>query len=276
MKKKIIFISAVLIFSGGAYWLNTSKESSHSEHPTGESEADEYYTCPMHPHINQDHPGECPICHMKLVKATRTKKNMNEHNHAEGGGDRSVVSASNYQLKLVGLQKVSPEKMTLHLKIPIAGRFVSSDRVAFQVYESDLRFIQEGLAFSGSTILGKIKGRIQSIDSYIDPTSRTIRVVGLAQEAPKNIYSEMTFSGNIEIELKNRLAIPESSVLFTGSGALVYVVDSENNLTPQNITLGAKTQGYYEVIEGLTEKDAISSGPNFLVDSEAKIRGAND
>lgn len=276
MKKGIVFASAVLITVGVAYWLNTSKESSHSNHSQSESETDEYYTCPMHPHINQDHPGECPICHMKLVKATRTKKNTDDHNHSSSDGDRSVVSASNYQLKLVGLQKVSPEKMTLHLKIPIAGRFISSDKVAFQVYESDLRFIQEGLGFTGSTILGKIKGRILSIDSYIDPTSRTIRVVGYAHEAPKNIYSEMTFSGNVEVELKDRLAIPESSVLFTGRGALVYVVDSENNLTPQNITLGAKTQGYYEVIEGLSAEDSISSGPNFLVDSEAKIRGAND
>lgn len=26
-----------------------------------------YYTCPMHPHIHEDEPGECPICHMSLV-----------------------------------------------------------------------------------------------------------------------------------------------------------------------------------------------------------------
>lgn len=27
------------------------------------------YTCPMHPHIRSDHPGDCPICGMKLVPA---------------------------------------------------------------------------------------------------------------------------------------------------------------------------------------------------------------
>jgi hypothetical protein len=25
------------------------------------------YTCPMHPEIVKDEPGNCPICHMKLV-----------------------------------------------------------------------------------------------------------------------------------------------------------------------------------------------------------------
>ena len=26
------------------------------------------YTCPMHPQVHQDHPGNCPICGMKLIK----------------------------------------------------------------------------------------------------------------------------------------------------------------------------------------------------------------
>ena len=26
------------------------------------------YTCPMHPEVVQDHPGQCPKCHMELVR----------------------------------------------------------------------------------------------------------------------------------------------------------------------------------------------------------------
>src|SRR5579872_7466011 len=29
------------------------------------------YTCPMHPQVAQDHPGECPICGMTLVPRVR-------------------------------------------------------------------------------------------------------------------------------------------------------------------------------------------------------------
>jgi Cu(I)/Ag(I) efflux system membrane fusion protein len=39
---------------------NTEKETT--------SEGTEKYQCPMHPAIVQDHPGDCPICGMKLVK----------------------------------------------------------------------------------------------------------------------------------------------------------------------------------------------------------------
>ncbi len=34
------------------------------------TQAASYFTCPMHPKIHQDHPGECPICGMKLIKKT--------------------------------------------------------------------------------------------------------------------------------------------------------------------------------------------------------------
>lgn len=44
----------------------TTKKGPHSEH---ESEAiKEIYTCPMHPEIIRDKPGNCPLCGMQLVK----------------------------------------------------------------------------------------------------------------------------------------------------------------------------------------------------------------
>jgi Cu(I)/Ag(I) efflux system membrane fusion protein len=33
---------------------------------TGQAAVD--YTCPMHAQVHQDHPGNCPICGMTLVK----------------------------------------------------------------------------------------------------------------------------------------------------------------------------------------------------------------
>ncbi|HTN52912.1 MAG TPA: efflux RND transporter periplasmic adaptor subunit, partial [Anaeromyxobacter sp.] len=36
--------------------------------PAAEAAAKEQYQCPMHPSVVQDHPGDCPICGMKLVK----------------------------------------------------------------------------------------------------------------------------------------------------------------------------------------------------------------
>ena len=42
------------------------------------------YTCPMHPEIVQDKPGNCPKCGMNLipVKERMEKPNSHHHSHA--------------------------------------------------------------------------------------------------------------------------------------------------------------------------------------------------
>lgn len=47
---------------------NRNAPAPHEHH-----EVAEQYQCPMHPAVVQDHPGLCPICNMKLVKATPAK-----------------------------------------------------------------------------------------------------------------------------------------------------------------------------------------------------------
>jgi P-type Cu+ transporter len=37
------------------------------------------YTCPMHPEIEQDHPGDCPICGMALERKTLGAEDGAEH-----------------------------------------------------------------------------------------------------------------------------------------------------------------------------------------------------
>ncbi|TWU04577.1 efflux RND transporter periplasmic adaptor subunit [Stieleria varia] len=50
------------------------------------------YTCPMHPQIRQNQPGNCPICAMKLVQVTDSTKTPTAKNdaHASHGDDRYI------------------------------------------------------------------------------------------------------------------------------------------------------------------------------------------
>lgn len=232
-----------------------------------------YWTCPMHPQINQNHPGECPICHMKLVKVSDKKKSQTTN---EKGEQRNEVHASQHQLELIGIGRQEVEKMSLHGVIPVSGRILNSSSVAFQIYESDLKYVRPGLTFQGedSFSQNEVSGVVSSVDSIVDPTSRTVRVIGSIRKAPARLLAESSFSGTLSVELKDRVAIPESSVLHTGSNDLVYIFSESNKLTPKPVQLGMKAEGFYEVLEGLQPGDVISSGPNFLIDSEAKIRGA--
>lgn len=272
MRKKLIWIiSAALILGIWAVKNLTKKSDTKSKTAVTDVESNSYWTCPMHPQIHQDHPGECPICHMKLVQVKAQESQVTE-------SARSDVQPTSNQLALIGVQKQQVEKMDLNVSIPVAGRLMSGSSVAFQVYESDLALVRSGLPFKGRSSFaeGEISGTITSVDSIVDPTSRTVRVVGRIDSGPRGLVSETTFSGTINILLKNRIAIPESSVLHTGKSELVYIFMEGNKLSPREIQLGAKSEGFYEVVSGLEPGEYISSGPNFLIDSEAKIRGSSE
>lgn len=273
MKRNWKFLIVIFVIIG--FWALKKfldKNTSEKTVPVTELKSAIYWTCPMHPQIHMDHAGECPICHMKLIQVKAQEVQATE-------SSRSQVQASPDQLNLIGIQKLQVERMDLNLSIPVSGRLLSSSSVAFQVYESDLHFVRAGHTFSGQSSFvpdGKISGVITSVDSIVDPTSRTVRVIGQIQRGPKGLISETTFSGIISVIRKDSVAIPKSAVLHTGTGDLVYVFIDGNKLSARKVLLGAKAEGFYEVVSGLKPGEYISSGPNFLIDSEAKIRGTSE
>ncbi len=66
--------------------------------PTGEHEHDydheqeekQKYTCPMHPEVITDHPGNCPKCGMKLVPLKEKKRGTSNSDKSRAGVQRST------------------------------------------------------------------------------------------------------------------------------------------------------------------------------------------
>ena len=62
----VLLVGAAL--GGGAAWFLRRPPAAGHDH-AAEAAAPVRYTCPMHPTIVSDHPGDCPICGMALVRA---------------------------------------------------------------------------------------------------------------------------------------------------------------------------------------------------------------
>lgn len=98
MNKKIMFVALAVVVSIAAgiwYARHSAMQAPAEEAPHKhqlEKRTDEtgkvYYTCPMHPQVKQDGPGNCPICGMKLVKR---QENGGPENGGQGSGERKIL-----------------------------------------------------------------------------------------------------------------------------------------------------------------------------------------
>ena len=167
-KQKWILAITILALSG--FWAAKKilLKPDSSKISMTQSEGTSYWTCPMHPQIHLDHDGECPICHMKLVKIKDSAKT--ETTQHSDGDRRSELNITENQLGLIGIQKAKVEKMTLIANIPASGRVISQTAVAFQIYENDLRYVHPRLIFRGTSSIStdeEITGTITSVDFFI-------------------------------------------------------------------------------------------------------------
>lgn len=226
-----------------------------------------YWTCSMHPQIHQHEKGKCPICGMPLIHVEGSQKKIKS---------AQAIEINETQIQNVQLSKYTVVRKDVNVSIPVSGRMISSKEVSFQVYESDLSIIKIGSEFTGAASTSsekKLKGRITRIDNLVDPSSRTIRVSGQLQESISSMVVESGFQGEIQVQLKNQIVIPEEALLFTGTKNRVYVFSNATKLEPREVQVGIKANKEYQILSGLNEGDVISASANFLLDSEAKIRG---
>jgi Cu(I)/Ag(I) efflux system membrane fusion protein len=101
--------------------------------PASASAQKEQWQCPMHPSIVQDHPGDCPICGMKLVKVEGTGGEPGAP--APEGLSGVTIDAARQQL--IGLKIAHAELGT------VGGSWRTSGRVAFdetRVHHVNVKF----------------------------------------------------------------------------------------------------------------------------------------
>lgn len=82
---------------------------------------------------------------------------------------------------------------------------------------------------------------------------------------------------NVELAVdvaSNAVAAPDSAVIDTGVRQVVIIDKGDGRFEPRNVKVGAKAEGYYEIIDGVNAGEAVVTSANFLVDSESNLRAA--
>jgi len=124
-------------------------------------------------------------------------------------------------------------------------------------------------AFAGETL----EGTIQTILSQANLDSRTVRVrVELPnpqQRLRPGMTAEVTLSRNVE----DALVIPSEAVIRTGQRALVMLAENEGRYRPVEVRIGREFDDKTEVLDGLEAGQQVVASGQFLLDSEASLRG---
>jgi Cu(I)/Ag(I) efflux system membrane fusion protein len=192
----------------------------------------------------------------------------------------SLLQAAEKKLLLLGMSKDqidglarrgSPEE---NLYLPDSSDTIW---VYINVYEYEIGLIKEGMpvemdavAFPGETF----EGKIVAINPVLDPQTRSIQLRAEIENTQHKLKPEMFVNAKINVDLGEKLAVPESAVMDTGLRKIVYVVNQNDRFQQREVTLGQKALGYFEVLDGLEEGEMVVTSGNFLVDSESKLKGA--
>jgi len=222
-------------------------------------------------------------------------------------GDADLIEASRQRLVLLGMpaeliariQSTHELHTTVTISSPLAGMI-------------DSLGARQGMTVSTGATLANINGLATVwIDAALPEARSGIAQLGKHVDARLTAYPNQLFTGQVigilpranaetrtvrvRIELDNRnrrlrpgmfaqvrldegeqtpvLYVASEAIIHTGTRALVIVASDQNHFTPKEVQPGADWDGKTVVLKGLTEGQTVVASGQFLIDSEANLRG---
>jgi len=148
--------------------------------------------------------------------------------------------------------------------------------VIADVFEQDI-----GLVKTGAKARIKIaaypdqlfEGRISYVYPTLKTETRTIPVrIELANPGAllkPGMYAQV----ELPVGGKGRvLTVPDSAVIDSGTRQIVLIQLQEGRFEPREVKLGARSDSYIEVLEGVKESEQVVVAANFLIDAESNLQ----
>jgi len=218
----------------------------------------------------------------------------------------AIIEAARQRLRLLDIsdnqieeiEKMERPVRTLTMYSPVSGyvlqktvlqgmRFMPGEKlfdiadlstvwVIADIYEYELPLVntKQRAIISLSNLPDKeISTRIDYIYPALSSDTKTAKVRFIIPNPGLRLKPQMFTDVQIKIDLGKKLAIPEDAIIDTGTSQIVYVDKGEGYFEPREVALGYKGEGIVEVRKGLKSGEKVASAANFLIDSEAKLKG---
>lgn len=170
MKKKILIY--ILMMTVVVFFIQACNSKSTNKTEITSASKD-VYTCSMHPQVHENHPGNCPICGMKLIKKNVTPVALNNINL------ETLLKPTN-EFVVASLPVTTPQQNSVNIPVKVYGTIEADTRAA-------------------GTISARVSGRIEKL--YLRYRFQKIQ----AGQKVAEIYSPelLTAQENLLFLLKN-------------------------------------------------------------------------
>jgi Cu(I)/Ag(I) efflux system membrane fusion protein len=118
-------------------------------------------------------------------------------------------------------------------------------------------------------------GKVQAILPEVNMTTRTLKArLELANPGARlvpGMFVQMQF---MDMRAEKALLIPTEAVIQTGKRTVVMLAEDNGRFRPVDVEIGIETGGQTEVKRGLQAGQRVVVSSQFLIDSEASLKGA--
>src|SRR5947208_771263 len=118
------------------------------------------------------------------------------------------------------------------------------------------------------------KGKVSAILPEVNPATRTIKArIELANPGGQLVPGMFATVNFAPAARKDVLLVPSEAVIETGKRSVVVVAQGNGRFAPVDVEVGLDSGGQTEIRKGLQAGQTVVVSGQFLVDSEASLKG---
>lgn len=146
-----------------------------------------------------------------------------------------------------------------------------------EVPESQSSLLRPGTrvqALSPAVLGMTFEGKVQAILPEVNPGTRTLKArLELANPGGKLVPGMSVQMQFMDMRAEKTLLVPTEAVIQTGKRAVVMLAEAKGQFRPVNVEVGIQSGGQTEIKRGLAIGQRVVVSGQFLIDSEASLKG---
>lgn len=221
------------------------------------------------------------------ISQQEATKYLTSQSTAQARLDAAKAQIDSNQLRLTQTQVIAPDHGVISARTATVGslaqtgqelfRLIRDNRLEWraEVTSTDLYKLKKGMTAhitSPDPSRSAVSGNVRMIAPVIDPQTR-YGLVYVDIPTTDAVRMGMFVKGEFDLGEKPALTVPQTAVLLRDGFSYVFIVNKDNRVTQQKVTLGRRLNDRVEIVDLAANTQLVASGTGFLSDGDLIKRG---